>query len=250
VIRYFDSNVTLGKMKTPAPGGILDAAKLLAEMDRYGLSEALVCHALARRHDPVSGNALAAEAAAPSERLHACWYVLPTGTDEMPPLDTLAAQMQEADVRAVRIAPANDAHMFSLAEVVCGDLFAWIERARLPLFIEQPSVAWADLDAMMERHPEIRLVLTDVSYRINRDLYPRLKAYSHLYVETSGFQQQCGIEDVCGRFGAGRLVFGSRLPTLCAGAAMHAVEHAAIDEDAKAAVGGDNLRSMIAEVRL
>lgn len=247
---FFDCNVVLGKVKKPMPGGILDAPKLLAEMDRYGIREALFYHAFAKRHAPGPGNALAAEAAAPSDRLHACWLLAPPGTDETPPLEALGASMEAAGVRAVRLAPDANSHQFTLAEVVCGDLFAWLAERRVPVFIDQGSVSWETLDAVVEAHPELRIVLTDVSYRINRDLYPRLRAYAHLYVETSGFQQHCGIEDVCDRFGPERLLFGSRLPLLCAGPAKHAVEHAAISDDVRAAIAGGNLRRLLGAVQL
>ena len=101
----------------------------------------------------------------------------------------------------------------------------------------------------MGDYPELRLVLTDFAYRINRDLYPRLAAYNHLYVETSGLQQHAGIQDVCERFGPERLLFGSRLPTFCAGAAIHALNHAGIEDDARELIGGGNLRRLLGEVR-
>lgn len=89
----------------------------------------------------------------------------------------------------------------------------------------------------------------NVSYRINRDLYPRLKAYPHLYVETSGFEQHCGIQDVYERFGADRLLFGSRMPYFCAGASRHAIDCAGIPEEAKMAIGAANVKRLLAEVR-
>ncbi len=247
---FFDCNVTIGKIEKPMPGGVLDAPKLLDEMDRYGIHEALFYHAFAKRHAPEPGNALATEAAAQSERLHACWLLLPPGTGEMPPLDRLGKQMRAAGVRAARIAPDPGGHMFSLAKVACGELFEWLVQTRVPLFIEQAAVSWGAIDAIMEGYPGLRLILTNISYRVNRDLYPRLKAYDDLFVETSGLQQHRGLEDVCSRFGSERFLFGSRLPLLCAGAAIHTVEHAAISEAAKTAIAGRNLRRLLAEVRL
>ncbi|HOV74021.1 MAG TPA: amidohydrolase family protein [Candidatus Hydrogenedentes bacterium] len=244
---FFDCNVTLGKVKPPMPGGVLDAPKLLAEMDRYGIAESLVYHAMARRNSPARGNALAAEACTASERLHPCWMLLPPHTDELPPLDRLAEDMRAANVRAVRMAPEAGAHQYSLAPVVCGELFAWIERHRYLLLIEQSSITWENVDAILQRHPDLRLVMLNVTYRINRDLYPRLKAYRHLYVETSGLEQHCGIQDVCERFGPGRLIFGSRMPFFCAGASRHAIDAAGIPADAKTAIGGGNLRRLLSE---
>lgn len=248
VLDFFDCNVVLGKVQKPAPGGTLDAESLLAEMDRYGIREALVYHAFARRNAPVRGNRLASEAAATSPRLHPCWMVLPTGTDEMPSFDETGEGMRRDGVRAVRIAPDANGHMFSLAEVVCGDLFDWLEASRLPVFVEQTAVDWRDVDRIAERHPDLPLVLIDITYRINRDLYPRLKAFSNLYVEISYLQQHRGIEDVCERFGPERLLFGSKIPILCPGSARHMVETAAIPDDAKAAIAGGNLRRLLAAV--
>lgn len=248
MLDFFDCNVILGRLKTPMPGGVLDAERLLSEMDRYGIRESLFYHSIAKRNAPARGNALAAEAAARSERLHVCWFMLPTHCGELPPLDALESEMRSVGVRAARIAPEAGCHAFSLAEVVCGDLFAWLERTRIPLLVELGPVSWDSVDRLIEAHPALRLVLMDVTYRTNRDLYPRLKAYEHLYVDTSGLEQHCGIQDVCERFGSARLLFGSRMPLMCPGAARHAVECAGISESDKAAIAGGNLRRLFAEV--
>jgi predicted TIM-barrel fold metal-dependent hydrolase len=250
VLNFFDCNVILGRLHKPTPGGNLDAEKLLREMDRYGIREALVYHILARRSAPVRGNRLASEAAATSDRLHACWVVLPPATGELPPLEELEAQMTEAGVRAVRMFPDPAGHLFSLSNTVCGKLFAWMEARRLPLFLEQTTVPWRDLDELLSRHPGLPVVLVDITYRINRELYPLLKTYPQLSVEISYLQQHRGIEDICERFGSERLLFGSKIPYLCPGSARHMVEKAAIPTDAKAAIAGRNLRNLLAAVRL
>lgn len=248
MLDYFDCNVVIGKVHKPGPGGVLEADSLLAEMDRFGIQEALVYHAFARRNAPVRGNKLASEAAATSPRLHPCWMVLPTGTGEMPPLEALEGELRRDGVRAVRMAPDVNGHMFSLARVVCGDLFDWLGRNRVPVLVEQTAVPWADIDGVMERHPDLPVVLVDVTYRINRDLYPRLKAYPNLYVEISYMQQHRAVEDVCERFGPERLLFGSKIPVLCPSSPRHMIETAPIPEEAKAAIAGGNLRRLLADV--
>jgi predicted TIM-barrel fold metal-dependent hydrolase len=248
MLDYFDCNAILGQVPKPSPGGILDAEGLLSEMDRYGIREALVYHAFARRNAPERGNRLTSEAASRSPRLHPCWMVLPTGTGEMPAFDDLARMMLQDGVRAVRMAPDAAGHMFSLTRAVCGDLFEWLEAHRLPVLLEQTAVAWRDVDEILERYPELPVVLIDVTYRINRDLYPRLAAYPGLGVEISYLQQHRGIEDICERFGPERLFFGTKIPLLCPGSARHMVETAPIPDEAKAAIAGGNLRGLLAAV--
>jgi predicted TIM-barrel fold metal-dependent hydrolase len=249
MLDLFDCNAILGKIKPRMPGGVLDAPRLLSEMDRYGIRESLFYHALAKRNDPARGNALASQAAAQSDRLHPCWVLLPPETGETPSLETLGQDMQAGRVRAVRIAPDAGNHLFSLARVVCGELFEWLARRRIPLFVELGPVSWESVDMLMETYAGLRLVLVDANYRVARDLYPRLRAYEGLYVETSGLQHHCGLQDVCERFGPHRLLFGSRLPVVCAGAAKHALEHAGISEEDKASIGGVNFRRLLEEVR-
>jgi hypothetical protein len=250
VFDFFDCNVILGKVHKPGPGGILDAPRLLAEMDRYGIRESLVYHVFARRSAPVRGNELCLQEAAASPRLHPCWVLLPTATGELPSLDELSGRMKKANVRAVRLFPDSLGQMFSLADVVSGELLSWLEVRRIPVFLEQTTLAWRDLDDILERHPNLPVVLLDITYRINREVYPRLKAYPSLAIEISYLQQHRGIEDFCDRFGPRRLVFGSKIPVLCPGSARHMVEKAPIDDDSKAWIAGGNLRALLDAVRL
>ena len=128
-------------------------------------------------------------------------------------------------------------------------MFRWLEAHKIPLFIEQVPLSWTDLDWMAGAFPGMPIVLLDVTYRINRDLYPRLNAYPNLHVEISYLQQHRGIEDVCERFGPSRLLFGSKIPYLCPGSARHMVEKANVSAETKAAVAGDTLRSLMNGVR-
>lgn len=231
------------------PGGSLDADRLLAEMDRYGIEETLVHHALSLRNSPVRGNELLIKDCSKSPRLHPCWILLPSATREFPDWDTLLDQMRQADVRAVRIAPGADYHLYSLSTVVCGDFFRWLEVHRLPLFATLGPVSWADVDSIMEGYPELRFVLLEFGYRVNRELYPRLKAYKNLYLETSGLEQHCGILEITEQFGAERMLFGSRLPYFCAGAAIHAIEKSGISREEQRLIAGDNLRRLLQDVQ-
>ena len=72
---------------------------LLAEMDHYGIHEALVLDALAVEVNPRAGNQRLLEFTRPHPRLHPAWVgLLPTSHELLPP-EELVARMREAGAK-------------------------------------------------------------------------------------------------------------------------------------------------------
>ena len=106
-MRLFDANCFLGRRSVhTALGQPVTAEELLAEMDRLGVAEALVTHAMAVDGHPRDGNERLLREIAPFPRLHPCWVLLPS-SGEMPPPAELVARMRDAGVRAARLCPAR-----------------------------------------------------------------------------------------------------------------------------------------------
>ncbi|HOI57040.1 MAG TPA: hypothetical protein PLP01_17445, partial [Phycisphaerae bacterium] len=61
---FFDARCTVGRHVLLHEGDPHTAADLLAEMDHYGIAEALVVGSLAREHHPRDGNAQTLDVAA------------------------------------------------------------------------------------------------------------------------------------------------------------------------------------------
>jgi predicted TIM-barrel fold metal-dependent hydrolase len=155
--------------------------------------------------------------------------------------------MEKSGVKAVRMYPTKDFHSFSLAEWSCGKLFAALEEARVPLMLDIEIVWWESIQAILENHPCLPVVATNVSYRHNRFTYPLFERYDNIYVETSRYFGAGNFEDVVDRFGPRRILFGSNMPQFTGTAAVSMLTYADIPKKAKEAIAGGTLRKLLKE---
>ena len=125
-----------------------------------------------------------------------------------------------------------------------------LEEHRIPLMIDLEQLPWETLHNVLEAHPKLRLILTRLHYNCGRNLYPLLQKFEHLYVETIGFKVFDGIEDVCKKFGAERLIFGTSAPLFSGAAAVGMINYARISQEEKRKIAGENLEKLIGGVSL
>jgi len=148
---------------------------------------------------------------------------------------------RSADVRAVRLFPKE--HSWRLGESSAGELLDALARERIPTLLELDQTDWDEVDALCAAHPDLPLVVLRPNYRMARCLYPLFERHPKLRIEFSLYQVHRGIEDICGRFGADRLVFGSGLPFFSPGGPVAMVTYAELSErDRQAMAGGTLLR--------
>ena len=244
-LAFFDCNCRIGRPGAPRPEHFTTARELLAEMDYAGIERALVCHAWAVEWSPQDGNeALLAEIASEA-RLHPCFVALPPATCEMPPPDDFARRVRELR-GAVRLFPRE--HQYSLDGVTCGHLFDALSDHAVPALIDINQTTWTELAEVLARHPALSVILLGVYYRIDRYAYPLLERFGNLRIESGTYAVHRGIEMVCRRFGADRLVFGTDLPLHEAGGPIAMVTYASIGDREKRQIAGDNLRAWLGEV--
>jgi hypothetical protein len=243
---FFDCNVAVGRGAQRE----LSLPNLQMQMQRYGIREALVYHLMARESEPVTGNRVLCELLAGSANLHPCWVVLPHHTGEFPAPNVLLTQMRAAGVRAVRLFPALSDHFYSLEDWVCGDLFAALAEARVPVLLDFEQTNWPTLYRISSTYPHLPLVVLRFHYRVDRNLYALLARCPNVHLEISWYGHFRAIEEAAKRFGARRFLFGSALPEYEPGGVLARVEEAELDHDAQCLVAGDNLRHLLAEVKL
>jgi len=248
-IRFFDCNATVGKRRIKNPGSFNETDELIRKMKYYGIEKALVRHSLASEYDPMTGNLALSEEIKNHPEFKKTWVILPHHTGEFPTPAKLKELLKTNNVSAVALYPKD--HMYSLNDIVCGDLFNMAEDCCLPIFINHDQIPdYKVLYDVLTTHPKLRLILTDLHYNTSRTLYPMLEKFENLFIETIGFKVHNGIEDICRQFGANRLIFGTCAPVYSGGAAIAMITYAPINPEEKTMIASKNIEKLIGEVRL
>ena len=253
-LAFWDCHAAIGRWTLPPPAGALDPAGLRAELAHAGIAGALVHHGLGRDYDAAVGNEALlrelAEAPAAGDgeaALVPCVTLLPTHTEELPPPAEHLPALIRAGVRGARLYPKTQ--NFSLEEWCAGELFAAVERHRLPVSVDLAETDWNTIHRVCAAHPALPLIVTRVNYRHERFLYALFKEHAALRVEISFFQGHRGIEEVVERFGAQRLLFGTGLPFYETGGPTAMVTLADVGDEARRAIAGGNLLGLFEGVR-
>lgn len=246
-LSFFDSNCMIGRRTAREPGEIWQVDRLLEDMAYFGIARALVFHALAKEYDPAVGNERLLEEIEGRKALWGCWVVLPPHTGEMEEPEALVRRMIRAGVKAVRVFPKL--HSFPLDEWCCAPLWGALEARRVPVLIDKDQIEWSQVWELCRAHRDLPVILTSIGYREDRNLYPLFKAFDNLYVAISWYAVHLGIEAICRRFGAGRLLFGTRMPLFTPGTALTAIRYAEISPKEKRLIAGGTLRRLLKEVK-
>ena len=258
--QFFDCNTMIGRRISRTPFEFKDVDKLVSELDYLGISEALVYHSLAKEYSPADGNMRLMEEIAGYDRLHPCWVIMPHHTDEMENPVLLMRIMSDRGVKAVRMFPSPPVplpeftlqlHRYSLIETVCGELLEILQRYRIPLFMEvqtffaAPLVSWDRIEWLLDRYPDLPLVIGGLRQRDNRTLYALMDRFANLYLDITLYATHRGIEDIVRRFGAERMLFGSGLPVYAGGGSVIQLLYSEIEEHQKQMIAGGNLRTLL-----
>jgi hypothetical protein len=227
---------------------IPDAAGLRREMETAGVEDALVYHVLAKDGHPPLGNTLLLEEIKGHVGLHPVWVLLPHHTGEMPSPDRLLAEMKDKEIKAARLYPGRQHHSFTLADWCAGELLAALQGVRLPLILDIEIVSWEEVFSLLQKYPQLPIILANFTYRHDRFLYPLWERFDHLYIEMSRFMGGGAVEDVVRRFGSGRILFGTNMPHYTGTAAVARLTYADIAWDDKRAIAAGNLDRILKEV--
>lgn len=235
----FDVNVRVG------PAGVsrelsLDAAALLKEMDDYFIRAAVTVHWTAEIYDPVLGNRVLEECL--DSRLIPAWVALP----EREYIDELAKRRPQA----VRLAPrAGEPGNYPLTAWGAGDLLDYLQMHSVVTLIAREAIEWQTLFSLLADFPRLVLVLLDVGYRADRFLFPLLRRFPNLYIDSATYLAHRQLESFVERIGADRILFGTRLPLFTPASSLGVLGSARIPDSDRLAIAGGNLRRLLAQAQ-
>lgn len=245
-LRWFDCNARIGPWSNPQPEQFSDIDGLLSVWDRVGIEAGLVYHSYAWEWSPGPGNARLLEEINGHDRLRPCFVALPPATREIDPPREFAARVRELG-GAVRIFP--NMHNWRVSEWCAGALFDALAEHHVPVLVDIRELDWDGIAGVLAAHPGMPLIVLGFYYRCDRFVYPLLEKYPDLYLESNTYGVFEGIEMVCARFGADRLIFGTGLPDLEAGGPMALITYADISDEDKQLIAGGTMRRLLGEER-
>lgn len=242
---WFDCNVTIGKRAQIYEGSVWKKEDILAEMQRIGVDKALVSHAYAREYDAKTGNELLLQEISGCPQLVPAFVVMPHHTGEFLSPDLLLESMKKNNVRAVKMFPSATDHNYSLEDWCCGHLLHMLEKHKIPLFLGLDQTDFQQVHNLCCKYPMLPVVLTGVTYRIDRNLYPLMALHNNLYIESIGYKAHCGIEQLSSKFSSKRILFGSQFPLYSLAAAVGMVSYSPIPQQEKENIAGKNLQQLL-----
>lgn len=241
---YFDCNVRYGFETVPTTSYSKTEEELLKEMDFNGIGRALAVHSESFYDRPTPKTVHTN-----TNRLYPVLNFLPFHNIEEFGSGKFAQTLITGRFRAVRFQPQKG--RFGLSGKLFFPQFSAMERMRMPLLLDLNCpgtdylLDYESVGRFLSLFENLPVILINTSYRIDATLYPLMEQHKNLYVETSGYQGFRCIEELAGRFGAGRIVFGSRYPFFYPSASRCRVETADLPDSEKERIGHGNLEQLL-----
>ena len=255
----FDAHVQIGRHLKLEENGLHTAEDLLAEMDHYGISEALVVDSLSRENHPKDGNQRILEVTKANPRLHIGWAGMPSGikSEQLDPYE-FVAEMQRQKVGGLFLYPNQ--YFFKLSDWSVDDLLEPVSASKVPVFINptesnggggSDATDWDGIVSLCRRWPDIPIVISENRIRRSqRLLYKAFDACPNLHLELSAYWLHRGIEYITERWGSERLIFGSGWPKFGQHMTLATLTTAEISDRDKRLIAGDNLRRLLSWCQL
>jgi hypothetical protein len=189
-----------------------DAAGLLAEMDSYRISQCVAYHSYAH-NDLWQGNGQMRKIADDSAgKIKAC-YVLRSNLDsaELPDGAGLLKRLRDEKPVAVKLFP--NTHRYLADEFYCGELFEVLNELKIPVMFDcDQKPAYDKLPVLAKAYPGIRFILLRQNLNESRYTLPLLRKTENVFFDTSTMIDAGLIDEIVGKYGSERLLFGSAMP--------------------------------------
>ena len=225
------------------------AEELLGYMDYVGIEKSMVWHRSQYELDAAAGNRRTLEELKVHlDRLIPTWTLLPSITDETFRPEVFFPEMKRNGVKALRAFPDQDRYL--LCEVTMGEQLRLLCEMKIPLFLS-PMSGYEYIYTVLKEFPDLTVVLANIGWWPSaRLIYPLLARYPNVYFETGDFSMLRGYEEVCGKFGSERILFGTNFPTNSMSGSIYSLMTADITEEERENIAYRNLERLLDEVKL
>lgn len=258
-LRFFDANCIVGTLTRPEPSGHPDTVeKLEAELEYFGIDDALVCHARAVERNLDVGNRTIVDELTGHDSLHPAWVIPMHTAIDYPEPEQFVDEMIAAGVHAVRVWPPPY-HGYLADPWALGPLWDALAARRVPVLVGASDLgrypdqighgfSARNLYDVCRAHPTLPVVVVRLNFSALRVGVPLMRECPNLFAELSFFTTHRGVEFLCEHVGAERLLYGSGLPYGSPGPGITGIQYALISDEERALIAGENLRELLGRV--
>ena len=249
-LNLLDANLWIGRPRSPGFTTGFDLSELRRRMERYDIQGGVVSHFASVTYGQVQGNRMLLDALE-GTGLWAGIVLVPEMFERTESGSDYLGEAISGGARAVRLFPRT--HAFSLRPWCSAALLRAAAERRIPLVIWHSETSWEEIRSLCESYPKLPIVVEGTPTKIlyfNRQFGPLLDKYPNLRLEMHNLVAYLSIEDLVGRHGARRLIYGSYLPVYDPNATIMQIAGARISEADKALMARQNLAELITGVRM
>jgi len=253
---YFDINGIIGYPVMDINSGqyykYSSTKDLLKDMDYYKIEYSLVSNFDCKKSEPMTGNYKLLEKISDEERLYPCWVIAPSNTMSYSEVKNLIREINKNNIKAVRMFPGI--HNFSMELDYINRILQELDRNQILLIMEYKNLGVAVpapvehdmyvLDEICSRFPNLKIVSSGPL----RQFYPLLEKHDNLFLSLEWEPHSGIIEDICNKFGPGKILFGTHYCEIASGISgvnISMVAYSNISENYKRKILGGNLKSLL-----
>ena len=206
---------------------------LLRAMDDYRITNSVVFHSCAL-WDTQRGNQQMRDIALTSaDRIQSCYVLAPNfDSAQFPSAEVVLNQLRADRPAAIKLFPNN--HHYHFDSFYSGELLDMLNELAMPvLFDVDQKPSFEELPKLARDYPDIKFLLLrhpPQDYRYARQL---LKKTGNVFFDTSITIEGGVIDELVGKYGSERFVFGSGMPFYMPAGALGLILYARISDQDK-----------------
>lgn len=233
-----DSNSYLGRTSYREGKIPYLSEALLEDMKYYRIHASLVCSSVSKDYSFIKGNNEILDIIRNERRLYGVATVIPDIKYELEDGLNYYENLVNSGIKAFKIYPRSLNHGFSpfylesLALLMC--------EHGTPMILDVDEAEWRDTASVLQAFPELKLLLCNSDWGMNRFLFPLMERFSNLYFDLNANQANDILETCKYHFGIQRVLFGTHYPNKVMGGLKALVEFADISELEKDKIASEN----------
>jgi len=224
-MKFFDCNVSLGCMKK--------IEEIDEYMQEYHVDYCGLRSLYSETYHPVDGNNDLNSLCFQYSNIRPVFTAITTSGDDFPKEEDFLTFVKKSKGIGIYFSPYDDSLIRSMCIWSMKKYYEVLSECKIPLFIKSEKISLHVIYDILQSFPDLKIVLLDIHYSLARELFALMEAVKNLYLETSGLKGYKMISKISNKYGANRMVFGSRFPVFEPGTSIADIIYSDISEEEK-----------------